>query len=125
MHRLDRIQSEKSDALASPLAEVKTSLPNHHRHGVSGHTLRAIHTRFPSPEVECIREVESLIYIPTRSMGTKANGNTRRFGTAKRLKQIMNLSKGCFSHNTIKDLKLLNPIQYILTFGSAKPTGAY
>jgi len=47
-----------------------------------------------------------------------------RFGTAKRLKQIMDLREEYFSNNTIKDLKLLNPIDYILTFGNAKPTGA-
>jgi len=46
----------------------------------------------------------------------------RRFGTAKRLKQDMNLKERYFSKTIFEDLKLLIPIEYILTFGSAKPT---
>ncbi|MBN2825670.1 MAG: hypothetical protein JXQ76_10115 [Campylobacterales bacterium] len=48
--------------------------------------------------------------------------NIRRFGTAKRLKQSMTLKEGYFNKTIFEDLKLLNPIQYVLTFGSAKPT---
>jgi len=65
----------------------------------------------------------------------------RRFGTAKRLKQVWDLREGFFNKIIYKDWKLLlaniiyldvwqcqtyeSLTQYILTFGSAKPTGAF
>jgi len=46
-----------------------------------------------------------------------------RFGTAKRLKQILNLDDTLLNLSTfIKSLELFYNPQYILTFGSAKPT---
>jgi len=50
--------------------------------------------------------------------------NTRRFGTAKRLGQDMNLDDNLFNLSIFKSFKLLYPINLYLTFGSAKPTGA-
>ncbi|MBN2826067.1 MAG: hypothetical protein JXQ76_12125 [Campylobacterales bacterium] len=50
--------------------------------------------------------------------------NNRRFGTAKRLKHDMTLSEGYFNQSIFGNFNLLIPLQYILTFGSAKPTGA-
>jgi|GEM_PF-2023951 len=50
--------------------------------------------------------------------------NTRRFGTAKRLGQETTLKEGYFNQSIFGSFNLLIPIQYILTFGSAKPTGA-
>ncbi len=49
----------------------------------------------------------------------------RRFGTAKRLRQIRDLNDSSFNLCTFMILKLLYPIQLYLTFGSAKPTGVF
>jgi len=47
-----------------------------------------------------------------------------KFGTAKRLSQILNLDETLFNLSTfMKSLELFYNPQYILTFGSAKPTG--
>jgi len=51
------------------------------------------------------------------------SSNFRRFGTAKRLRQIWGLNDSSFNLIIFKSLKLFYLIKHYLTFGSAKPTG--
>jgi hypothetical protein len=44
------------------------------------------------------------------------------FDTAKRLRQIRDFGDNGLNLATLNNFKLLNPIKYILSFGSAKPT---
>ncbi|MEA2028338.1 MAG: hypothetical protein U9N49_05135 [Campylobacterota bacterium] len=48
--------------------------------------------------------------------------NTRRFDTAKRLKQITNLIEGIFCRYVHSDYEPLHCMKCHLSFGSAKPT---
>jgi len=59
----------------------------------------------PQPESDLVHEIRL---------------NARRFGTAKRLKQLLNLIEEFFNQSIFRDFNLLIPIQYILTFGSVK-----
>ena len=52
----------------------------------------------------------------------KLDNLSRRFGTAKRLKQIMDLDDSGFNIGVFINLEDLYTIKYVLTFGSAKPT---
>jgi len=46
----------------------------------------------------------------------------RRFGIAKRLKQIMDFIENFYINKNFMSFKFLYNIQYYLSFGSAKPT---
>jgi len=46
-----------------------------------------------------------------------------RFGTAKRLGQSRDLRESCLRFNIFKSFGLLGLSDFILMFGSAKPTG--
>jgi len=62
------------------------------------------------------------IIIAKIQKSVKMDEATRRFGTAKRLRQIMDLSDNQFNLGIFKSFKLLYPIKHSLSFGSAKPT---
>jgi hypothetical protein len=60
--------------------------------------------------------------IPQCNCGTRGV-DSRRFDTAKRLKQSFGLNKTLFWLQHFKNQNLYRNVTFILTFGSAKPTG--